>query len=514
MKTVMKKMFSLLLVAVLLVGAMPFQAFADETVPVYINGEQVGTIAPGSYTLDAFTQFCTEGTEPDYLNLCHDPATHAAFGEYPGSVSAGQCIHLHVKNKAVEKCETCGQVKHNGLCEGQCASCKELNGHTAECPNNPANATYSLTMELKIGETSNEIQGTSSKSFKNGTSIDLKAVAEELFPSFTYMWTSLGKNVTTMTITKDETIQVRMAQAVVTSTCPTCHETYTGTTHTCPTCTEVSGCVRPKNHSGDHQCECGLYPQKGSAHNSNCPFDEDVITTPSGSYTVHVWGNLITGETKTERIWLGNIENVSGNALVRDVIGANKEYLKDQIAWKAPDFKWSENYYAENSSGKLIEIGSNTTVEAEDDIIINLYAEQKLVVVRVHTDKSYHVDMTVQVNGFKVKDVVTYDDVLKAVKKHYNVSSMKIYTYTEWEKVINGKDANKTTNFVVKGGSNDNVYEVYLTGSVKSSSSSSSATADSSNPKTGDMIFAPVAVMGLSVSALAVLFFLNKKRAY
>ena len=122
--------------------------------------------------------------------------------------------------------------------------------------------------------------------------------------------------------------------------------------------------------------------------------------------------------------------------------------------------------------------------------------------------------MTVQVNGFKVGEVVTYDDVLKAVKKHYSVSSMKIYTYTEWEKVINGKDANKTTSFVVKGGSNDNVYEVYLTGSVKSSSSSSSATADSSNPKTGDMIFAPVAVMGLSVSALAVLFFLNKKRAY
>ena len=42
----------------------------------------------------------------------------------------------------------------------------------------------------------------------------------------------------------------------------------------------------------------------------------------------------------------------------------------------------------------------------------------------------------------------------------------------------------------------------------------SSAAADSSNPKTGDNIFAPVAVMGLSVSALAVLFYLNKKRAY
>ena len=43
---------------------------------------------------------------------------------------------------------------------------------------------------------------------------------------------------------------------------------------------------------------------------------------------------------------------------------------------------------------------------------------------------------------------------------------------------------------------------------------SSSTTADSSNPKTGDNIFAPVAVLGLSTSALAVLFFLNKKRAF
>ena len=34
------------------------------------------------------------------------------------------------------------------------------------------------------------------------------------------------------------------------------------------------------------------------------------------------------------------------------------------------------------------------------------------------------------------------------------------------------------------------------------------------NPKTGDEIFVPVAVMGLSVSALAVLFYLNKKRAF
>lgn len=43
--------------------------------------------------------------------------------------------------------------------------------------------------------------------------------------------------------------------------------------------------------------------------------------------------------------------------------------------------------------------------------------------------------------------------------------------------------------------------------------STTSATADSSNPKTGDAIFAPIFVLGLSASALAVMFYLNKKRA-
>ena len=49
---------------------------------------------------------------------------------------------------------------------------------------------------------------------------------------------------------------------------------------------------------------------------------------------------------------------------------------------------------------------------------------------------------------------------------------------------------------------------------VKDSSSSSSAKADSTNPKTGDMIMTPVIVLGASVTCLAVLFYLNKKRAY
>ena len=89
---------------------------------------------------------------------------------------------------------------------------------------------------------------------------------------------------------------------------------------------------------------------------------------------------------------------------------------------------------------------------------------------------------------------------------------MKMYTYGEWEKVVNGGNGATTPNFLVHEG--DNVYEVYLTGSAKTSTTASNKKADSTNPKTGDTIYAPVMIMGASVSALAVLYYLNKKRAY
>ena len=170
----------------------------------------------------------------------------------------------------------------------------------------------------------------------------------------------------------------------------------------------------------------------------------------------------------------------------------------------------------------FLDIDSNTTgtvdtnmnVNEEDNVYINLYSQEKLFVVNVHLGKYYGIDSTVKVGGFRVGETVSYDDVLKAVKKQYNVSSLKMYTYDNWCKVVEGKTSSTSPYFQVHDG--DNVYEVYVSGSRKttSASGSSSATADSSNPKTGDMIFAPVAVMGLSVSALAVLFFLNKKRAF
>lgn len=53
---------------------------------------------------------------------------------------------------------------------------------------------------------------------------------------------------------------------------------------------------------------------------------------------------------------------------------------------------------------------------------------------------------------------------------------------------------------------------LYITIDNYTTKSSSSSNADSSNPKTGDSIYTAVAVMGLSVTALAAVYFINKKR--
>ena len=97
-----------------------------------------------------------------------------------------------------------------------------------------------------------------------------------------------------------------------------------------------------------------------------------------------------------------------------------------------------------------------------------------------------------------------------AVKTKYSGSKMTIsdlYSQSDWEDLLDGLDSTGAQSIKVETNGTTKIHVILK-------NASSGGTVDSSNPKTGDTIFAPVAVMGLSVSALAVLLFLNKKRAF
>ena len=53
---------------------------------------------------------------------------------------------------------------------------------------------------------------------------------------------------------------------------------------------------------------------------------------------------------------------------------------------------------------------------------------------------------------------------------------------------------------------------VHISVMLKNAKAKSSSTADSSNYKTGDTIYAPIMIMGTSVAALAAVYFIGKKR--
>ena len=98
----------------------------------------------------------------------------------------------------------------------------------------------------------------------------------------------------------------------------------------------------------------------------------------------------------------------------------------------------------------------------------------------------------------KTSDGIGYDGI------YYSTSTTKndYVNDTNHTKEITNLDTLRTQGYVH--------LNVWINNYVAKSSSSSNA--DSSNPKTGDSIYTAVAVMGLSVTALAAVYFINKKR--
>ena len=119
-----------------------------------------------------------------------------------------------------------------------------------------------------------------------------------------------------------------------------------------------------------------------------------------------------------------------------------------------------------------------------------------------------------------VKDgVITLDEVKEVVKTYYTAKTSDGIGYdgffysTSTTKTDYIKDENKTERINNLDDLRTQGYvhlNVWIDNYVAKSSSSSNA--DSTNPKTGDSIYTAVAVMGLSVTALAAVYFINKKR--
>ena len=194
------------------------------------------------------------------------------------------------------------------------------------------------------------------------------------------------------------------------------------------------------------------------------------------------------------------------------------------------DSDWTTKYAFDKVEVNGVTYGrSDLEVRAGDDVDIYLtrkYSKDNSNKVYLHVylnGDASTIAMTKDITGTYLMDDWKTDttEILNYLKNNYytakdssnaiTIDGLYVSTDTKGAFPSNYYADNKTTS---KDNINDLLEDGYVHISVmlKNAKAKSSSTADSSNPKTGDTIFVPVMVMGVTATALAAAYVFGKKR--
>lgn len=202
--------------------------------------------------------------------------------------------------------------------------------------------------------------------------------------------------------------------------------------------------------------------------------------------------------------WLNNNETTTSNAIFSVV--------------SASEYEWSPRYYY-NYSGNEPLAEQNLIADGDKSIVVKVYgkkATEANVLVYVHqydsTAKKYVTKSIHEMTGYTAGNTVTKSAVDTVVKKSYSGKNMTItglYTDTAWEQLLAGQNPTAANGIKVADNGTMKIHVILKNGTASTSSSK----ADTTNPKTGDMIMVPVMVMVASAAAAAFVYLNSKKRA-
>ena len=149
-------------------------------------------------------------------------------------------------------------------------------------------------------------------------------------------------------------------------------------------------------------------------------------------------------------------------------------------------------------------------VKFDYDVYLNIYVDNKV------DEPAKRLKIT---DGIAKDGTVTMGEVEDVVFDYYTSKSSKgivfdgLYMATgDWVDRFN-RDDKEESYYVGDAKESSNVFINVMITNAKAKSSSSSSTSDSTNYKTGDDIYMTVTVMGLSLAALAGVYYISKKRA-
>ena len=175
----------------------------------------------------------------------------------------------------------------------------------------------------------------------------------------------------------------------------------------------------------------------------------------------------------------------------------------------------AENFYTVDVAVTPIsgvDIGTSTDVNIKGTtVLLNIFTNGKLTTPARTVDISDYV--IVSDGNLNITEVETViDDYYKPANSNKGFETDGIYYYTGNSIVEFGTNSSKqsTWNNVneLRAANGTISFNVYVPNVV----AKTTAKADSSNPKTGDTIFVPFMVMGLTATALAAAYVFGKKR--
>ena len=185
----------------------------------------------------------------------------------------------------------------------------------------------------------------------------------------------------------------------------------------------------------------------------------------------------------------------------------------------ADDYEWTpRNYY--NYEGKELLTEQTLTADGDKAVVVKVYgkkATEANVLLYVHTydsnNKVYVTQNIYEMNGYTKGSTVNKSAVETLIKKHYTGSNMTLqglYTDAAWEQLLAGQNPSAANGIKV---SDDGITKIHVILKNGTASGTTTSTADKTNPKTGDMIMVPVMVMVASAAAAAFVYMNSKKRA-
>lgn len=532
MKTVSKKLLSLLLVVLLLAAAVPFQAFADAytlTVKVVDNGAEKGTatidVADGDYVTK--TQIDGKVTEimsslaaeyPDgYSNLSY---TSAAGSDYLTELENNG--HLPVGAR-----EVIVGIKTNTVTPSQNTRSLILDAVAGTIGTSSA-STQTITVEKNAED--KYIVGALPKANPTDTTLEFVGwfvgstevrngyeLTEETVTA-TAKYAPITKNIIVKGVKTTESLEkakiISQYNAQVGQSLLTFLNTYTDGTTSVLDAVNASVPVgyRLKTNNG----ALLWYNFSGNTLTA-----QDAVTSVAQTVLVKYepisyklifdanGGTVTPGEmTVTFDAKVGKLPTPSANPSRKDDVF---------LGW----FATIDGKEVEFTADTVYKVAGNTTLTAK-------WGTEATVLLRIYRDnKTSTPDRIVDITGKVVGNSVSQTEVEKIVKNYYSGSNMKLvglFTDATWAEYKAGTVTKGDPNVTIQETAKTNIHVVVKNASNSNNSTTSTTSpttattkpADKDNPKTGDsmMIYTASAVMIVAAAALVVIQVLRKKRTF